>query len=501
MILACAKEKYNRIRFELFESAILPIAERMDVYYLFGQSENTPVIPSHKNVHMIIAPCKDNWEDIPMKVYHGFTHLGNFGYDYIMKIDENITIKNPSLLITQVESEITAHPYIALKDITPPGDCSQLIFSYYHIGKCSNKVLDVMPAVMTNITYAGGPGYVLGRGAYLKLKKELFKVTLFEDFCIGFNLYLFNITPFIGETSKQKLLSDPDNILMIKPIPTISYNYKDYIFKLMRTIPYDTRTLYMSINGGLGNQLFQLATGMAYASTSNRKLLVFSSATNGRKYYWNTLLSRFNSIHTDITKISFDKRFREPSFLYSPIPEFSENTLLIDGYFQSAMYFNNIRHILKKILLFPMNIREMLSRKYKIDLWKPNFVVVHARRGDYVSASDYHALQPDEYYNQAKKLIETKITEPTYILISDDPEYWKRSTVFCDSKVIHFEEDDIETFYLIMNSYNIIMANSTFSWWGSYLSEATNVIAPKLWFATKGPHDWSSIYVDGWNIL
>jgi len=45
-----------------------------------------------------------------------------------------------------------------------------------------------------------------------------------------------------------------------------------------------------------------------------------------------------------------------------------------------------------------------------------------------------------------------------------------------------------------------IIANSSFSWWGSYLGGSTTV-APKNWFGPKGPQDWSDIYREGWILV
>ena len=45
-----------------------------------------------------------------------------------------------------------------------------------------------------------------------------------------------------------------------------------------------------------------------------------------------------------------------------------------------------------------------------------------------------------------------------------------------------------------------IIANSTFSWWGAWLSGA-NTVAPKQWFGPRGMPEWSDIYCENWEIL
>ena len=60
--------------------------------------------------------------------------------------------------------------------------------------------------------------------------------------------------------------------------------------------------------------------------------------------------------------------------------------------------------------------------------------------------------------------------------------------------------DEIEDFNLLASSKNIIMANSSWSWWAAYLcpNESKKIIAPKNWFSDgvqriKLPESWIQI--------
>jgi hypothetical protein len=48
-----------------------------------------------------------------------------------------------------------------------------------------------------------------------------------------------------------------------------------------------------------------------------------------------------------------------------------------------------------------------------------------------------------------------------------------------------------------------IIANSSFSWWGSWLSNSKKTIAPKSWFGPSPnmPKNWNDIYAEEWNII
>ena len=47
-----------------------------------------------------------------------------------------------------------------------------------------------------------------------------------------------------------------------------------------------------------------------------------------------------------------------------------------------------------------------------------------------------------------------------------------------------------------------IIANSSFSWWGAWLSGSKHVIAPSKWFGeSMSDHDTSDLYCEGWEVI
>ena len=61
--------------------------------------------------------------------------------------------------------------------------------------------------------------------------------------------------------------------------------------------------------------------------------------------------------------------------------------------------------------------------------------------------------------------------------------------------------NDYQSLRLLYNCKHFVVANSSFSWWGSYLAENKNkiIIAPNKWYAEI--NDVPSIYYDGLKLM
>jgi hypothetical protein len=73
-----------------------------------------------------------------------------------------------------------------------------------------------------------------------------------------------------------------------------------------------------------------------------------------------------------------------------------------------------------------------------------------------------------------------------YFIFSDDIEWCKQNFIGENYIFVENEEDYI-SLYMISLCKDNINANSTFSWWGSWLNKNDNkkVIFPSLWFGEK----------------
>jgi hypothetical protein len=249
---------------------------------------------------------------------------------------------------------------------------------------------------------------------------------------------------------------------------------------------------YAQLKGGLGNQLFIIANAYAYSLKYHKKLYlskVWEGISEDRPNYWNTLLQNLNKYTIDKIPTENIQIYKEPSFGYNPIPHFKNNVVL-NGYFQSPLYFIFYEKEIKELLRVPM--------KYSFD--NPT-VAVHIRRGDYTKYSDIHYNQNIIYYKNAKIRMENLLgCRPNYIYFSDDKEWVKKNFQLLDNDNISELDKDYEEFNCMGQCHHFIIANSSFSWWSAWLSESPGkiVIAPYKWFGPKGPQDYSSVYPIEW---
>jgi len=163
----------------------------------------------------------------------------------------------------------------------------------------------------------------------------------------------------------------------------------------------------------------------------------------------------------------------------------------IDGYWQNEKYFKGIEGIIKKEFTLK-NLPSPLFCKLSNEMVNSESVSIHIRRGDYIHSKEtnkVHGVCSLNYYNQAIKIINGFVEDPTFFVFSDEIDWAKNNlklnypTLFVSNKLMK----DSEELILMSKCKHNIIANSSFSWWGAWLSENSHkiVIAPNQWFSEK----------------
>ena len=164
--------------------------------------------------------------------------------------------------------------------------------------------------------------------------------------------------------------------------------------------------------------------------------------------------------------------------------------LFLNGYWQTENYFQPVRDTVRSLFTFAhISVDEMGELVARVRA--PQSVAIHIRRGDYVSTekhrSIYGGICTDDYYLSAIERMKSRLSNPYFFIFSDEPALCRDLSFLKD---IHHEivehrhpNQPLVDMYLMSLCRNIIIANSTFSWWAAYLGERTNtmIIAPSRW--------------------
>jgi hypothetical protein len=305
-----------------------------------------------------------------------------------------------------------------------------------------------------------------------------------------------------------------------------------------------TTNLILPLTGGLGNQLFQYAAGLAVQGDRNLilessmgkpringggepQILEFTLANNvvfmkkNRSTEFISKVFGYN-LRTGISRRQFEeynlvkKLTRAVSGLlfksryaivvnsgvgFSQITESTENSILI-GYFQTFIWPSEpkVREKLNKIILSSPS-KEIAKYRDLAEEEKP--LVVHVRLGDYKNESSFGILS-DQYYEEAIADLMEKDTFNKIWLFSDEadsalekiPIRYRGMTRIMPE----IAKSASQTLEVMRFGRGYVIANSTFSWWGAYLSysESAKIVAPSPWF--KGMCSPEMLIPDHWGV-
>jgi hypothetical protein len=256
--------------------------------------------------------------------------------------------------------------------------------------------------------------------------------------------------------------------------------------------------------GGLGNVLFIIATCFALSKRYKLKLRFYCHPN-----VWRDAKRRMIQCYKIFEKFDIDCAnnrksgitFREPHFFYDAITIDRRNHSCIYGYFQSYKYFDAYKSEFISMLHNPYKnaIRDELEKysfKHKQEdkqerggVQELEFVSIHVRRTDYLALSDIHLNLGTAYYEEAISNFSKE--KSIFLIFSDDVEFIQQEPLFRNlvNKHIITNQDDEHCFWLMSACHHNIIANSSYSWWASYINLNPNklVVYPSKWFGPNGP--------------
>ena len=230
--------------------------------------------------------------------------------------------------------------------------------------------------------------------------------------------------------------------------------------------------------GGLGNQMFQYAYGLALRAKGYPVQYSNSALVEGTHREYS--LGYFGSIPMGNPRGI--PRLQEGDPQYDQLLSTVDPLTLI-GYWQGEKYFEGVEDQVREFFKFP---RPPGMGYFASKMWlaeQTDSVCLHVRRMDYLELQHFHGVLPIEYYRQALTEIPYAVNRHVFV-ISDDPVWCKENFPY-DFDVIT-GTTKYEDMQLMAACKHAVIANSSFSWWGAWLGDTQKnrvVVAPAKWFA------------------
>lgn len=265
--------------------------------------------------------------------------------------------------------------------------------------------------------------------------------------------------------------------------------------------------MWVNVRGGLGNQMFQAAKGIALGKIYGVKPL-FLDLTEGDDFGRKWELDVFGlspSCPTPAEKWLLDARMRiakkarrfgrfytvgvlnEAPLATGQVPP-TRVPVLVNGFWQQPAHFSGDLELpVRQTFRFPAH---PTIEDFAADPSPVARVAIHVRRGDFVShaaASKRHLVCDVDWYRRAWNQMRRMLGACQGFVFSDEPQ-WVREVLGLTGEVhVMTGSADLPSWIDMARMSlcdHFIISNSSYSWWAAFLSEAANkqVIAPEYWF-------------------
>lgn len=143
-----------------------------------------------------------------------------------------------------------------------------------------------------------------------------------------------------------------------------------------------------------------------------------------------------------------------------------------------------------------------INRSYINQMEASDSVGIHIRRGDYLYEPAFMNICDVDYYEHAiGEILSDKRQHEFYIFSNDMPWCQKHIAPLLKGYKLVFVnnnegKDACWDMFLMTHCKDLVIANSSFSWWGAFLNKRNGrVVAPKKWVNREAEYD---IWLDNW---
>ena len=287
--------------------------------------------------------------------------------------------------------------------------------------------------------------------------------------------------------------------------------------------------IIVNLKGGLGNQLFQYATGRRLSLKHSVPLKFDLNFLRNRNPDLNITFRDFNldvfpNLNIEVanekevvnakyffgvqTKSRVANRllkrsgyYKEKKFSYNHAVEKLGSEVYLDGYWQSEKYFTPIEETLRNDLQFPSFSVEKNNTLLQ-HILADESVCINVRRNEFLTNKQHGFLGEDFVYTGVQRIVQ-RVSSPSFYVFSDDVEWCENNLrlpepfYFIDHS--HLGEKYIDYLHLMASCKHFILSNSSYAWWAAWLNNRTDkiVIAPQKWF-NDGPRDTQDLFPESW---
>jgi hypothetical protein len=321
------------------------------------------------------------------------------------------------------------------------------------------------------------------------------------------------------------------NLKLIRPhlMLTLLKSFFTFFLEMKKN---NSKYTYLVLTGGLGNQLFQYTAAL---SRDASKILIDTNVGKPRfsnqdipcifdfelarevsvvpKKKFSRVISKLSNyliksgmnpkgiestyIYKYLLKISasiiFSLWYRKSLTViqakdngYFDMRETRSNDLLV-GYFQSYVWASDA-NVKNQLLSLKLKTTSERLKEFVDEYVDKSILAIHIRLGDYRDQYEF-GLIDESYYTNAIGLVESEMEIDFIWLFSNEPEEAKKliPAKFLDKVILvpDFNGSASETLEAMRFANAYVIANSSLSWWGAFMSYSSNsplIIAPKPWF-------------------
>jgi hypothetical protein len=172
------------------------------------------------------------------------------------------------------------------------------------------------------------------------------------------------------------------------------------------------------------------------------------------------------------------------------------------GGWHSPHYFKAVASEVRRLFKFNHALLDSVNLTYAKSILDSSSVSIHVRRGDYFNSTNYQTFGKVctiEYYAKAIKELEKSNENLKYFIFTNDSEWVIKNFDFIDFELIDHNKGSNSwiDMYLMSLCKHHVNANSTFSWWGAWLSDYKSgiTIVPREFIYNR---EFVDIYPEAW---